>query len=471
MTNKPRRGALQSILFPQSVAIVGASVTPGKLGHTITSNIINGGFEGPIYPINPKEKTILGHPSFCRLADVPGPVDLVIVAVPERSVIPVMEEAAEAAVGGAIIVSAGFSEMSDEGVENERRLIEVSRDAGIPIIGPNCQGVISSRGNLSAWFGPLPKHRGNGLFISQSGGLAGTIIGHLNRMGINLFDTVVSVGNKCSIDEADLLDSGADDPEIRFAMCYIEGFGPRRGRAFVNSATHFRECGKPVIVLKGGRSASGERAASSHTGSLAGSDRVFGAAMRQTGVIHAESIRGFVDIARLIAVQTPHSGRRVMILTNLGGPGVIATDLCERTGLDVLPTPLPLQQSIRERIPAYCSVKNPIDLAGDPAPERYGAILNEVYASGIYDGVLIVAAPLAGDEKVAQDIVAAHRISDTPTAVCWMGNIAGTSAGSILEGGGLPVYEMPEDAIMALAGILRSTSLQERDKIGDIVED
>lgn len=455
MTSGAGRGTLRSILFPDSVAIVGASATPGKLGHTILSNMIDGGFKGPIYAINPRESTILGRPAFRGLTEVHGPVDLLVVAVPGPGVIPVMEQAAAVGVGGAVIISAGFSETGDEGAGNEHRLREISRDAGIPIIGPNCQGVLSSRGCVSAWFGPLPNRRGEGLFVSQSGGLAGTLIGCLNQIGGKLLDTVVSLGNKCSVDEADLLETGCNDPGIRFAMCYIEGFDEGRGHAFVEAAARFQERGKPVVVLKGGRSDAGHRAVSSHTGSLAGSDRVFTAAMRQAGIIHAESIRGFVDIARLIAVQKPREGRRVLILTNLGGPGVIASDLCERHGLDVLPTPLPLQRVLQERIPGYCSVKNPIDLAGDPAPERYGVILKEVYASGTYDGVLIVAAPLAGDQQVARDIVAVHRESDTPTAICWMGDTEGTSVGSILEGGGLPVYAMPEDAIRALAGILR----------------
>lgn len=471
MASSTGPAALRSILFPASVAVVGASTTPGKLGHTIMSSMIDGGFEGPIYPINTREETVLGRPAFADLTRVPGDIDLAVVAVPHRAVVPVMQQAATAGVKGAVIISAGFAETGGDGAESQRRLREISQDAGIPIIGPNCQGVLSRRGRVSAWFGPVPQRWGTGLLVSQSGGLAGTLIGYLNRMGGRLLDTVVSLGNKCSVDEADLLESAVPDPEIRFALCYIEGFDRGRGRAFVDAAVSFRNHGKVVVVLKGGRSDAGSRAASSHTGSLAGSDRVFTAAMKQAGVIETTSIGGFVNVARLVAVQEPRAGQRVLILTNLGGPGVVAADLCERHGLEVIPTPPSLQQVLRDRVPPYCSIKNPIDLAGDPAPERYGVILKEIYASRVYDGVLIVAAPLAGGERVAQDIVAAHGESGVPTAVCWMGDIGETGAGSILEGGGLPVYVMPEDAIEALAGILNSTSRTQEDRIGDVTKD
>ncbi len=455
MADNTARGKLQPILFPRSVAIVGASATPGKLGHTITMNMIDGGFDGPIYPVNPRESELLGRPCFPNLSAVSGPVDLVVVVVPGRNVLPVIEEAVGIGAGGAIIVSAGFSEMGEEGVEIEGRLQAISRDVGMPIIGPNCQGVLSARGRVTAWFGPKPERAGHGLFVSQSGGLAGTLIGRLNRAGVPLFDTVVSLGNKCSIDEADLLDAAAEDPEIGFAMAYIEGFAKGRGRAFFDAASRFQAQSKTIVVLKGGRSGAGERATASHTGSLAGSDRVFSSAMRQAGISLAESVRSFIDIARLIAVQaTQRQGHRVLILTNLGGPGVITADLCVKHGLDVSPASETLQRALRDSIPQYCAVRNPIDLAGDPAPERYKAILEEVYASAEYDGVIVVAAPLIGDEQVARDLVSAYQSSTIPTAVCWMGDLAGTNVEAVLESGGLPVFEMPEDAVRAFAGIL-----------------
>jgi len=320
MTKRETPRSLRPILFPSSTAVVGASATQGKLGHTILSNMVDAGFEGPIYPINPRESTLLGCPAYPSLMEVPGPVDLVVVAVPGHSVISVVEQAAEIGAGGAVVISAGFSEVGEQGAEEERRLQEISRKAGLPVIGPNCQGVISRRGHVSAWFGPRPAVWGGGLFISQSGGLAGTLIGYLNRAQWGLVDTVVSLGNKSSVDEVDLLVSAADDDAIRFAMCYIEGFGEGRGRAFAEAAASFRRRGKPVVVLKGGRSDAGTRAASSHTGSLAGSDRVFVAAMKQSGVLQAESVRAFLDIARLVAVQRPQPGRRVLILPTWEDP-------------------------------------------------------------------------------------------------------------------------------------------------------
>lgn len=451
MTRTDARGSLRPILFPMSAAVVGASATPGKLGHTILANMEDAEFHGPIYPINPRQRSVLGLPAYPSLIDVPGPVDLVIVAVPSDHVVSVIEQAAEIGAGGAVVISAGFSETGARGARAQRRLEELSRAAALRVIGPNCQGVISRRGRVCAWFGPRPAVWGSGLFISQSGGLAGTLISHLNRAQRGLVDSVVSLGNKSSVDEAELLSFAADDDTIRFAMCYIEGFDNGRGRAFVDAAAAFRDRGKAVIVLKGGRSDAGTRAASSHTGSLAGSDRVFAAAMKQSGILQAESVRNFLDIARLVAAQRPRSGPRILILTNLGGPGVVAADLCERHGLEVATTPSSLQSALRKRIPPYCSVQNPIDLAGDPAPGRYGTILREVYASHSYDAVLIVAAPLLGEEQVAQDVAAAYQKAKLPTAICWMGDTETAGVAQTLEASGLPVYSMPEDAVRALA--------------------
>lgn len=445
--------ALRAVFFPRSAAIVGASVTAGKLGHTILSNMLARGFTGPLYPVNPKERKILGLTAYTNLVDIPGPVDLAIIAVPGRYVPDLIEQAAESSIRGAIVISAGFSETeTGEGTTAEERIRRIAREAGMAIIGPNCQGVLSARGNVSAWFGPLPERPGGGLFISQSGGLAGTLIDWTNRRGIALFDSVVSLGNKCSIDEADLLDAFIGDPAVSFAMCYIEGFKPGRGKAFLEAAKEFSKR-KPVVVLKGGRSPAGDRATSLHTGSLAGSNRIFTGAMRQARVLLTNSVRGFINAARLAATQTPLSGPRILILTNLGGPGVITADLCEQYGLEIAPTPATLREHLHERIPRYCAVANPIDLAGDPTPERYGTILDLVYQEEEFDGVLIVAAPLVGSPQIAKDIVRAYRTYPKPTAVCWMSEDTQAVVRPIFEDGGLPLFEMPEDAVRALAAL------------------
>jgi len=444
-------GSLQAIFFPLSVAVVGASATEGKLGHTILSNMLGRGFTGPLYPVNPKEREILGLTAYATLADIPGPVDLVIIAVPGRYVPELIEQAAGSGVRGAIVISAGFSETeTSEGIGAEEHIRQITQEAGMAIIGPNCQGVLSARGNVSAWFGPLPERPGRGLFISQSGGLAGTLIDWTNRRDVTLFDSVVSLGNKCSVDEADLLEAFVDDPAVRFAMCYTEGFKPGRGRAFMESAKAFAQH-KPVVVLKGGRSSAGGRATSSHTGSLAGSDRLFTGAMAQAGVYLTNSVREFINAARLAATQLALRGTKILILTNLGGPGVIAADLCERYGLEVAPTPNAMRESLHQRIPSYCAVANPIDLAGDPDPERYGAILDVVYREEGFNDVLIVAAPLTGSAQIAADIVRAYKRHPKPTAVCWMSEDSQGVVRPIFEAGGLPVFAMPEDAVRALA--------------------
>ncbi len=443
---------LEAVFSPHSAAVVGASASPGKLGHLVLENMKQGGFPGPLYAVNPNESDILGLPTYPDLAHVPGRVDLVIVSVPASAVLAVMQQAVERGARGAVIISAGFSEtQTRQGIEAERALARLAEESGMAIIGPNCQGVISAGGSVSAWFGSLPQASGTGLFISQSGGLAGTLVEYLNHRRVSLVEAVVSLGNKCAVDEADLLEAACSNERIRFAMCYIEGFRPGRGRAFAEVARTFSEQ-KPIVVLKGGRSPAGERATSSHTGALAGSDRIFLGAMRQAGVVVADSVRDFVGVARMIGAQPPLSGNRILILTNLGGPAAIATDICERHGLSVGPTPDSLRSLLAERIPGYCSMANPIDLAGDPAPGRYGAILDLVYEHEAFDAVLVVAAPMSGAEQIARDIVRAYQAHPKPTAVCWMSEGAYPVVRPILEAGSLPVFEMPEDAVRALAG-------------------
>ena len=447
------RGAIRALFYPKSAAVIGASSSAGKLGHMVLANLVNGDFPGPVYPVNPGEASILGLKAYSSLDAIPEPVELAIVAVPGRAVVEVMEQAAACEVRAAVIVSAGFSETnSAAGKAAEAKIRQLADDAGMAVIGPNCQGVLSARGRVSAWFGPLPEQHGKALFVSQSGGLAGTLIDWTNRRQIPLFDSVVSLGNKCTIDEADLLTAFADDPAIRVAMCYIEGFGRGRGKAFMEAARAFSK-EKTVVVLKGGRSTSGGRATSSHTGSLAGRDRVFTGAMAQAGVHLTDSVRGFINAARQAATGGIPAGRRVLILTNLGGPGVITADLCEQQGLTVVPTPEPLREALHRRIPAYCPVGNPIDLTGDPDPKRYRAVLDLVYRSEAFDLILVVGGPMAGSLEVASDIVRAQRAHSNPTAICWMTEESRDEVRAILEEHGLPVYEMPEDAVRALAAV------------------
>ena len=453
----PVHDSICRLFYPRAIAVVGASSAAGKLGHMILANLVNRGFSGPVYPVNPSESSILGLKAYPDLEAIPEPIDLVVVAVPGGAVVGVVEQATARGVPAAIIVSAGFSETnSTEGKVAEERIRRLARDASMAIIGPNCQGVLSARGQVSAWFGPLPEKSGSALFLSQSGGLAGTLIDWANRRQIPLFDSVVSLGNKCTIDEADILAAFADDPEIRVAMCYIEGFGAGRGKAFMEAARAFSEK-KSVVVLKGGRSTSGGRATASHTGSLAGRDRVFAGAMEQAGVCLTDSIRGFVNAARQAATGSIPTGKRVAILTNLGGPGVITADLCEGQGLQVTPTPEDVREELHQRIPAYCPVGNPIDLTGDPDPTRYHAALDLVYGCEAFDAVLIVGGPMAGSVQAAEDIIRAQQAHHKATAVCWMTEESREIVRPILESQGLPVYEMPEDAVSALAAVTPAT--------------
>lgn len=451
---------LKALFSPSSVAVIGASKEKGKLGHIILSNIIKRGFSGKIYPINPKYDEILGLKTYKSLLEIKNKVDLAVIVVPSKAVLGVVKECQKAEIKGTIIISAGFGEAGAHNVEGE--ISEIAKNSGMKVIGPNCQGVISSRSKLFAWFGPIPKRNGNVLFITQSGALAGMIIGWANHRNLPLFDTVVSVGNKCDIEEAEIIEYFSSDPHIKAIMIYLEGL--KDGRRFIEVATRVTRV-KPIIVLKGGKSRAGARATMSHTGSLAGSDRIYAAAFKQAGIIRAESIRNMINTARIFAKQFPPKGGKVAIITNLGGPGVITADMCEKYGLNISKFSDETVLKLKEKLPSYCTVSNPLDLTGDPDPTRYKIALKEVYSDKEVDCVIIVAGPLVGGEVVANFIVDFFNKYKKPTAVCWVTENHETKEVKILEESGIPTYEMPEDAVKSMAALVTYAEYLQKESI------
>jgi acetate---CoA ligase (ADP-forming) len=372
---------LEPMFCPRSIAVVGASRKVGSVGHAITRNLIYGGYTGVIYPINPKAKGILGIPCCSDLSAVPDPPDLVVVVVPAPFVERVVLQAAELGTRHVLVISAGFKEIGEEGVEREIRLQEVAREYGLSILGPNCLGLINTDPavSMNATFGSdIPPHGSLGL-ISQSGALCAALLDYAKGRGIG-FSRFVSFGNKCDVDEVDLLRSLAADPKTKAIMVYVEEIssGPVSLEA-AHKITH-SDNPTPVMLIKSGRTAEGAAAAASHTGSLAGSDELYNALMTQAGVFRVETVAQLFDLAEIFSDPMLPAGKRTAIVTNAGGPGIMATDALIRHGLELAKFRDYTKKSLQFQMPTVGSIKNPVDVIGDARHDRYRAALDAVTA-------------------------------------------------------------------------------------------
>jgi acetyltransferase len=380
---------LDTFFHPSSVAVVGASSRPSSVGYALLKNLLFGsmraepakgeagearrrGFDGPVYAVNPKGGEILGQPVYESLAAIGAPVDLMLVAIPPRFVPDLMDEAAAAGVGHAIVISAGFAEMGDEGRELQAAMVERARHGGIRVIGPNCLGVLRPSARLNASFAESPPPAGAVALLSQSGALITGVISFSQREGFGL-SAAVSLGSKADVEDEDVLRWLADDDATRCVALYVESFP--EPASFLEVARHLA-ARKPVVALKGGATAAGARAASSHTGSLAGSAAAYRAAFAQNGVLQAESIGDLVDWSRALAHQPLPAGNRVAIVTNAGGPGVLSADEASRRGLELAELSDETFAALDEVLPSVWSRNNPVDVIGDATPERYRDALN-----------------------------------------------------------------------------------------------
>ena len=387
---RPPLGFGVDVFFrPRGVAVIGASREPGKVGYMVLYNLKNS-FPGPVYPVNPRAREILGLPAYRSVLEVPDPVDLAVVAVPARIVPRVAEEAGRRGVRGLIVLSAGFREVGGEGVLLERRLVGIARRYGMRIVGPNCIGVYSPSTGVNATFfdprrqgfpGPGPI-----AFLSQSGALGAAVLDWAEMRGIGV-SRFVSLGNKADVDEADLLHYLRGDPETWSVAMYVEGVTD--GQRF-RSALEEASLVKPIVALKAGRSEAGARAAASHTGSLAGSYRVYMAVFRQTGVVPAETPGEMFDLALALALQPPMRGRRVGIVTLGGGSGVMAADWASELGLEVPRLSSGTQERLRRVLLPIASPRNPVDVTGSATDEHVLEATRILVESGEVDAVLLI---------------------------------------------------------------------------------
>jgi acetyl coenzyme A synthetase (ADP forming)-like protein len=445
--------ALEHFFAPASVAIVGASTSPGKVGHTILHNMLTAGYQGDVYPVNPKASEILGKPCYPSVAEIEGPVDLAVLAVPAPVVLPVMEECAEKGVDAAVVISAGFREAGPEGIERERQLARLAKDHGIRVVGPNCLGIIATDTGLNASFAPAFPKRGSLALMSQSGALATAIIDWSIQQGIG-YSKFVSFGNGVDVGVVDLLRAWHHDPESKVIVAYIEGLP--NGPEFMEVARQVA-ADKPVIVVKSGGTQAGARAVSSHTGSLAGSEQAYNAAFLQSGVIRAHSVEELFDLAVAFAYQDLPKSRQVAIVTNAGGPGIMATDAVEREGLSLAGISPETVEALRTRLPAASNFYNPIDALGDADAERYGFAAQTVLNDENVAAVIALLTPQAVTEplKTAEAVAKAASSSGKPVLASFMGGDAMTEAVDYLGGQRIPAYPYPERAVQALAAMAR----------------
>ncbi len=456
---------LDALFRPRSIAVIGASRHRGTIGAEIFHNLLGFGFTGPVYPIHPHAVAIQGVRAYPTIRDVPDPVDLAVIVVAAGQVEGVLEDCGRKGVRAAVVISAGFKEIGAEGLARERRLLEVAGRHGMHLVGPNCLGVLNTESGvrMNATFAPSVPAAGAVAFSSQSGALGLAILDLANKLGIG-FSQFVSVGNKADVSGNDLLEYWEGDPGTRLILLYLESFGnPRR---FLELARRIGR-DKPIVAVKSGRTSAGIRAASSHTGSLAGPDTAVGALCAQAGVIRAETMEELFDVAMLLASQPVPRGPRVGIVTNAGGPGIMASDACETHGLEVAPLAGTTCSALRAFLPAAASVRNPVDMIAAATPEAFEKAVRLVANDPNVDAVLALYVPpmvtrpldvaraiVRGAEEARSDARASGR-TPKPILSCFMGSHGVHQGLRSLQESHIPSYAFPESAAIALAHAVR----------------
>ncbi len=446
--------SLKSFFGPKSVAIVGASRQKGKVGYEILTNLVAGGYPGKIFPINPKADEIEGLKCYPDLTSIGETPELVIIIVPAQFVAGVLEECAKVRVKSAIIITAGFKEVGPEGKKLEEEIVRIARRAGIRFIGPNCLGVIAPGHKLNASFGgdlPVPGSIG---YISQSGALLAAILDLANANGIG-FSSLVSIGNKADIDELDVINAFGEQGETKVIAGYLESITD--GDVFVREAEEISNR-KPILLMKSGSTAAGAKAASSHTGSLAGGEVAYESAFKRAGVIRCDSIKQQFDFAQAFANQPLPQGPAVAVITNAGGPGIMAADAIEERGLTFAKLSEQTMQKLAEKLPAAANVHNPVDVLGDALADRYEFALEVVLDDPNVNSVVVLLTPQAmtQSKETAEAVVkiVGQKKRDKPALACFLGAAKVDEGVQVLRRGGIPQYDSPESAVATVKAMV-----------------
>jgi acetyltransferase len=438
--------SLDGFFDPHSVAVVGASRQKGKVGHEIVANLVSGGFEGEIYPVNPKAEEVEGLRCYPDLKSIETPPELVVISVPAKAVNGVIRECGQVGATSAIVITAGFKETGDEGRKLEEELVQTARRAGVRMIGPNCLGLLAPGKGLNASFGGALPEPGSIGYVSQSGALLTAILDAARASGIG-FSMLVSIGNKADVDELDVLQAFRDHEDTRVIAGYLESVSD--GKSFIRQAEEISHH-KPILLMKAGGTSAGAKAASSHTGSMAGSETAYEVVFQRAGIVRCDSIKTQFDWAQAFAYQPLPKGTRMAIVTNAGGAGIMATDAVERQGLTFAQFSEDTTAKLKEKLPPAANVSNPVDILGDALADRYEFALDAVLADENVDAVLVLLTPQAmtdcpGAARAA--VAAGKRHEDKPVLACFLGGEKVFESIRILREGGVPPYDSPEDAV------------------------
>ena len=435
---------------PKSIAVIGASRDPMKIGHVILKNLVEGGFSGQVYPVNPTADVILFQHSFASVKDIPSPVDCAIIVTPPQAVLGVLQECADKGVKAAVIITSGFAEVGN--IQGEEEIKRIAKESGMVVIGPNCMGLINPSMRVDSVFNPVYKlgrpKQGEIAFISQSGAIGAAVMDLAATMGVGI-SLFVSYGNAAVVTETDLLEYLRDDPKTKVIAMYTEGV--RDGRRFLDVAKEITKS-KPIILIKAGKTQAGTKAAASHTAALAGDYAVYSAAFRQAGIIEVESLTDLFDFSKAFLQPFP-TGDRVAILTNGGGIGVLTSDWVVTHGLKMSEFSDVTKQELRASMPVYINIANPMDLAGDADSKRFKFVLDRLLLDENVDSIVLT--PLMQtsnlDAGIVEVVINASQQMKKPIVLVTIGGDYTENNRKIIEEGGVPTYTSPYVATKALA--------------------
>lgn len=441
---------LKPLLEPKSIAVIGASRDPTKIGHVILKNLVEGGFSGQVYPVNPSAEVILYQHSFASVKDIPSPVDCAIIVTPVPAVTKVLQECADKGVKSAIIITSGFAEVGN--VQGEEEIKRIAKESGMAVIGPNCMGLLNTATRVDSVFNPVYKlgrpKSGEIAFISQSGAVGAAVMDLAAKMGVGV-SLFVSYGNAAVVTETDLLEYLRDDPKTKVIAMYIEGV--RDGRRFLEVAKEITRR-KPIILIKAGKTQAGTKAAASHTAALAGDYQVYSAAFKQAGIIEVESLTDLFDYSKIFLQPFP-SGDRVGVITNGGGVGVLTTDWISAHGLKMASFSDATSQALRQKMPVHVNIANPLDLAGDADSQLFKFAIDELMNDDNVDSLVLtpLMQTVSLDAGLIDVIAKASEQMRKPIIVVTIGGDYTENNRKLIEESGVPTYTSSYVATRALA--------------------
>ncbi len=449
----PRLGGLEPLFHPRAVGVIGATDSTGSVGRTILWNLLSSPFGGTVFPINPKRSSILGVKAYPSIRELPEPVDLAVVATPAPTVPGIIGDCVDAGVRAAVVITAGFKETGEEGLDLERQILEQARRGSIRIVGPNCLGLMNPHTGLNATFAGAIAQPGNVAFLSQSGALCTAVLDWSFREQVG-FSAFVSLGSMLDVGWGDLINYLGDDPRTKSIVIYMESIGD--ARRFVSAAREVALT-KPIIVIKPGRTAEAAQAATSHTGSLTGSDEVVDAAFRRCGVLRVGTIAELFQMAGILGKQPRPRGPRLAIVTNAGGPGVLATDSLMTHGGELASLAPRTLETLNSFLPTGWSQANPVDILGDAGPNRYAQSVNAVAEDPNNDGILVILAPqsMTDPSKTADLLREYARLEGRPILASWMGGAEVASGENTLNRANIPTFAYPDTAARAFCAMWR----------------